>query len=87
MAALAKMALAGVYQQTGRSEQAEKLYRELESHPTDTVPKAAIQLALAELYQKTKPAEAAALFKKIQTEYPGSAAGDTASRMLQGGAQ
>ena len=87
LAALAQMALAGVYEQTGRNEQAEKLYRELENHPTNTVPKAAIQLALAELYQKTKPAEATALYKKIQTEYPGSAAGSMASKMLQTGPQ
>lgn len=85
LAALAKMALAGVYEQTSRNEQAEKLYQELVNHPTNTVPKATSQLALAELYQKTKPAEATELYKKIQTEYPGSAAAGMASKMLQTG--
>jgi tetratricopeptide (TPR) repeat protein len=87
LAALAKMALAGVYQQTGRNDQAEKLYQELQNHPTNTVPKATAQLALADLYQKTKPAEATALYKKIQTEYAGSAVGDAATRMLQAQSQ
>ena len=87
LAALAQMALAGLYEQTGRNEQAEKLYRELVNHPTDIVPKATVQLALAELLQKTKPAEAAELYKKIQTEYPGLAAGSEAFKMLQTGSQ
>ena len=83
LGALAKMALAGIYEQSGRAEQAEKVYRELEDRPASTVPKATVELALAELYQKTKPEQATALYKKIQTEYPGSAAGDQASKMLQ----
>ena len=84
LGALAKMALAGIYEQTGRNEQAERVYRDLEDHPASTVPKATVELALAQLYQKTNPAQATALYKKIETEYPGSAAGDQASKMLQG---
>ena len=83
LGALAKMALAGIDEQTGRTGQAEKIYRDLEDHPASTVPRATVELALAELYQKTKPAEATALYKKIETNYPGSAAGDQASKMLQ----
>lgn len=83
LASLAKMSLAAVYQQTGRNDEAEKVYRELEEHPTATVPKAAVELAMAELYQKTKPAQAAAMYKKIQSEFPGGAAGDQASKILQ----
>jgi len=87
LAAQAKMALAGLYQQTGRADQAEKLYRELESHPTDTVPKAIPQLALAEMFEKTKPAEATTLYQQIQKENSGKAAGDLASKALQGPGQ
>ena len=84
LAALAKLSLAGVDKQTGRNDEAEKLLKDLEDHPTDTVPKATVELELADLYQKTKPAEAAVLYKKIQTEFPGMAAGDLASKMLLG---
>jgi predicted negative regulator of RcsB-dependent stress response len=79
---LAKMALAGVYQQSGRNDEAEKLYREIEDHPTNALPKATAELALAELYRRTKPAQAKTLYQQIQKEYPGSAAGDEASKML-----
>ena len=82
LAALGKLALGGLYEQTGRTDQAEKIYRDLESHPTVTVPKATIELALADLYQKTKPTEARALYQQIQKDYPGLAAGDAASKML-----
>ena len=84
LAALAKLALASHYKQTGKNDEAEKLYRDLEEHPTGTVPKATAQLELADLYQRTKPAQAAEIYKKLQTEYPGMAAGDLASKMLQG---
>ena len=83
LAALAKFALGGLYEQTGRSDQAEKIYRDLQSHPTITVPKATVELALADLYQKTKPTEARALYQQIQKENPGLAAGDAASKMLE----
>jgi len=87
LAALAKMALAGTYADTGRADQAEKIYKDLENHPTTTVPKATAQLALADLYQKTKPTEAKAIYQQIQKDYPGMAAGDAASRALQGQVQ
>lgn len=84
LAALAKLALGGLYEQTARTDQAEKIYRDLESHPTVTVPKATAELALADLYQETKPTEAKALYLQIQKEYPGLAAGDAASKILEG---
>src|SRR5262249_53388646 len=69
LSSLAKMALAGIYEQTGRNDQAEKTYKELEQHPTTSVPKATVQLALADLYQRTKPAEAKAAYQQIQKDY------------------
>ena len=86
VAALAKMALAALYQQTSRTAEAEKTYRELESNPTALVPKPAVQIALAELYQKTNPSQATALYQQIEKENPGTTAGDQAARMLRGSA-
>lgn len=83
LAALANMALGGLYEQTSRNDQAEKIYRDLQSHPTVTVPKATSELALADLYQKTKPTEAKALYQQIQKDYPGLAAGDAAAKVLE----
>ena len=84
LAALSKMALASLYQQSSRTAEAEKIYRELESHPTALVPKPAVQIALAELYQKTNPSRATALYQQIEKDYPGTTAGDQASKMLRG---
>lgn len=82
LAAVAKLALAGLYLETDRTPEAEKLYRDLESHPTTTVPKVTAQLALAELYQKSEPAKAAEIYQQIEKENPGTAAADLASQML-----
>lgn len=83
LAALAKLALASVYEQTDRSAEAERIYRELEENPTSTVPKAAALLARADLYRKTQRPEAASLYEQIEREYAGSTAGEYARRQLQ----
>ena len=87
LAAVSKMALAGLYQKTSRTADAEKLYRELESSPTLMVPKASVQIALAEMYQRTNPSQATAIYQQIEKDYPGTAAADQAAQMLRGGAQ
>ncbi len=83
LASLAKMALAGIYVQAGRNDEAEKLFREIEDHPTNLVPKATAALARAELYSKTKPTEAKALYQQIQKDNPAMAAGDEASKQIE----
>jgi tetratricopeptide (TPR) repeat protein len=50
LAALAKLALADLYRQTGRDPQAIDLYNQLTAHPATTVPAATAQISLAELY-------------------------------------
>jgi tetratricopeptide (TPR) repeat protein len=51
LSALAKYALAEVYRNSGRNDQAVDLYNELMKKPTTTVPAGMAQLALADLYQ------------------------------------
>jgi predicted negative regulator of RcsB-dependent stress response len=51
IAALGKMALAGVYEQTGRNAQAEALLQELGKGHATTVPPFLAQIQLGELYQ------------------------------------
>jgi tetratricopeptide (TPR) repeat protein len=50
LASLAKLALADLYQQTGRDSQAIALYNQLTAKPTDAVPSGLAQIQLAELY-------------------------------------
>jgi len=82
IAALAKVGLASVYESSGRTSEAEKVYKDLEQHPTVTVPKSAALVARADLYRRTNPAEASSLYQQIQKDYAGTPAGEHASQML-----
>jgi TolA-binding protein len=84
VAALAKMALASVYRNTGRNKQAIELYKELAAKPTTTVGKTAAQMELAATYQSdNQPLEAKRIYETIQKENPATEAGQLASSKLQ----
>jgi len=84
VAALAKMALASVYRNTGRDTQAIDLYRQLAAKPTSTVGKVSAQMELAATYQAAnQPLEAKRIYEIIQKENPASEAAQTASAKLQ----
>lgn len=87
LAALAKMALAGLYRQTGRSSQAIDLYQQLIKNPTNTVPASAAKLQLAQLYETTNPAGAKKLYAEIKDQDKNTAAGQIAAQKLNGGKQ
>ena len=80
MAALAKVALASLYQQTGRTSEAVVLYQQLIAKPTSTVPANAAQLQLAALYQITNPAQAKRIYAQLKNDK--SAAGEIAAQQL-----
>ena len=84
LAALAKMALAGLYRQTGRDSQAVDLYNQVIKDPTLTVPTASAQLQLAQLYENTNPAEAKRLYAQIKDQNKDNAAGQVAAQKLAG---
>jgi len=84
VAALAKMALASVYRNTGRSKQAEELYKQLAAKPTSTVGKTTAQIELAETYKTdNQPLEAKRVYETVQKENPGSEVAQLASSKLQ----
>lgn len=84
LAALAKMALAGLYRQTGRNDQAVDLYRQIMNKPTITVPASAAKLQLAGLYETTNPAEAKRLYAELKDQDKTTAAGQIAAAKLAG---
>lgn len=84
VAALAKMALANYYRSSNRAADATRIYKDLADHPTETVSKAAAQLAMAELYESTDPREATTLYQQIQKENSNNAAGQLAAAKLSG---
>ncbi|MBI4442812.1 MAG: hypothetical protein HY649_05490 [Acidobacteria bacterium] len=87
VAALAKIALANIYQQTDRAAEAEKHYRELENNPTASVPKVAAQIALADLLRASNPQQALEIYKQIVQENPDTAAADVANQRMEDLAQ
>ena len=84
LAALGKMALAGLYASTGRQSQATGLYQSLIDHPSATVSANAARLALAAVEQTTNPQGARALYAKVKDTDKTTAAGQIAAQRLTG---
>ncbi len=82
---LAKIALAGLYHQTGRDAQAIDLYNQVIAKPSATVPATAAQLDLADLYASSgKQDQARALWAKIKDSDKDGMAGSIATQKLSG---
>lgn len=85
LANLAKVALAAIYHQTGRDQQAIDLYNEIIAKPSETVTAGAAQLDLADLYAATgKQAQARAIWAKLKDSDKDGAAGSIAAQKLTG---
>ena len=82
---LAKLALAGVYEQTSRAPEAIDLYNEMARKPSETVSANVAQLDLANLYASTgKQDQARALWAKVKDADKDGAAGSIAAQKLSG---
>jgi len=83
-ASLAKLALALIYQETGKTQQAVDIYKGLIEKPTITVGKTTAQFVLADLYEAThQPLEARKLYEQMQKENPTNQVGQMAAQKLQ----
>lgn len=85
LANLAKLALAGIYHQTGHDSEAIDLYNQIAAKPSATVSTATAQLALADVYaDEGKHDQARALWAKVQDSNRDTAAGSIAAQKLTG---
>lgn len=83
LANLAKLALAGLYHQTARDQQAIDVYNGLVSKPSETVPATVAQLDLADLYAAAgRLDQARTLWAKVKDADKTGAAGSIASQRL-----
>ena len=83
VANLAKLALAGLYQQTSRNDDAIALYNELAAKPSATVSTSVAQLDLADLYAaEGKQDMARAVWAKVKDADKDGPAGQIASQKL-----
>ena len=82
---LAKLALAGLYQKTGRASDAIDLYNAVAAKPSETVSTAVAQLGLADLYaSQGKQDQARAIWAKVKDSDKQGAAGAIAQQKLSG---
>ena len=83
LAALAKIALAGLYHNTGRDAQAIDLYNQLSAKPTATVPYGLARLQLADLYAaEGKTDEAKKIYADLKDKDAKGPAGAIAKEKL-----
>jgi len=82
LSSLAKVALAGLYVQEGKTQPAIDLYKQIIDKPTDTVPASAAQLQLAAIYEKTDPQQAKQIYAVLKDKEKTTAAGQIAAQKL-----
>lgn len=73
VASLAQFALADELAKSGHLPEAEKIFRHLAEHPTDTVPAATSWLALAGVELQTQPSDARQIYDRLMKQYSGDA--------------
>jgi predicted negative regulator of RcsB-dependent stress response len=85
LSSLAKLALAGLYHQTGRDPQSIDLYNELAKKPTLTVPAGVAQLDLANIYvDEGKQDQARIIWAKVKDADKDGMAASIATQKLGG---
>ena len=82
LAPLARFALARIYVQNGKSDEAEKLYRELADRPGELISREMALLTLAEHLSEQNPEEAEKIYQQIQKETPDGTAAKAAYERL-----
>jgi tetratricopeptide (TPR) repeat protein len=84
LAALAKLALAGVYRDSGRTKDAIELYKQLAAKPTVAVGKVMAEMEMASTYEAAnQPLEAKRIYEQIQKENPASQAAQLVAEKLR----
>lgn len=71
IASLAKYSMAQELAKTDKLTEAVKIYQGLCDHPTSAVPKATAELALADAYRATQPAQARQVYDRMAKEFAG----------------
>ena len=84
LSSLGKLALASVYHNQGKTQDAVSLYKQLVEKPTRSVSKVSAELALADAYQSSgNNVEAKKLYEQLKKESPAGPAAQIATEKLQ----
>jgi predicted negative regulator of RcsB-dependent stress response len=85
LAGLAKAALASLYHQTGRDQQAIDMYNQIIAKPSETETAGMAKLQLGTLYESmNRPADAKKIYAELKDKDAKGAAGEVASQRLNG---
>jgi tetratricopeptide (TPR) repeat protein len=82
IASLAKAALGTLYHDTGRDQLAVETFKSLIDKPTNTVPKASSELALADIYAQKDPTQARHMYETLGKENADNPIGSVANSRL-----
>ncbi|HKW57833.1 MAG TPA: tetratricopeptide repeat protein [Candidatus Acidoferrum sp.] len=83
LAAMAQYQIGLIYERTGKTADAIKVFRDLADHSSIFVPRPLALLELAEALRQTNPAEATSVYEKLKKEFPNSSVADQADRGLE----
>ena len=83
LVAMAQYQTGVIYERTGKTADAAKVFRNLADHPSIFVPRPLALLELAEVLRQSNPQEAASVYEMLKKEFPNTAVSDEADRGLE----
>ncbi len=85
LASLANLALASLYRQTNRSDEALKIYKQLEQHPTNAANKPMVQLETAAVYaSRNENDKAREIYEQVAKDNAATAIAQVANQRMAG---
>lgn len=83
LVAMAQYQIGVIYEHTGKTAEAAKVFRDLSDHASVFVPRPLVLLELAEVLRQSSPKEAASVYEQLKKEFPNTAVSDEADRGLE----
>jgi hypothetical protein len=83
LAAMAQYQTGVIYERTGRTAEAVKVFRDLSDHSSVFVPRPLVLLELAQTLRQSDPKQAASLYAQLKLEFPNTPISEQADRALE----
>jgi TolA-binding protein len=72
-----------IYERTGKTAEAIKIFRDLSDHSSVFVPRPLVLLELAETLRQSNPKEAVSVYQQLKKEFPNTPVSEEADRGLE----
>jgi tetratricopeptide (TPR) repeat protein len=83
LVAMAQYQTGVIYERTGKTADAVKVFRDLADHSSVFVPRPLVLLELAETLRQSDPKQAASVYEQLKKEFPNTAVSEEADRGLE----